>query len=147
MPLAPSAIGQTFPRFQGILINNFNPTALTLSTAGGPRTLTAAELLSGILSVDCQDAQTLNLPTAAQIQEAIGFLAIGQGFTVYLRNIGDSICTVAVNTGITNAPGNTLTVAPVSTRTFVLRCTAVGLTSDPGTTAAYTVYSMGVSLH
>ena len=65
----------------------------------------------------------------------------------YLRNTGNNTATLAVGTGGTSASGNTLTVATVNTRCFLIRVTGVKNTSDPTTSDAYTVYSLGVSAH
>mgnify|MGYP001590742345 FL=1 len=64
-----------------------------------------------------------------------------------MRNTGNNTYTVAVGTGGTSAAGNTLTVATLSTRIFLLRITGVAVGSDPTSSDAYTLYSIGVSLH
>src|SRR5687767_12394925 len=46
-------------------------TAATLTTGGGARTATIAELLGGLLVLNVDDAQTLTLPTAALLNAGL----------------------------------------------------------------------------
>ena len=148
MPIVNTPVSQTYARILSLLFYYLLPASLTASTGGGVVTLTAAQVLGGLLIVDTQDAQTATLPTAALLTAALpGPLQVGQTFDFDVRNTGDSTLTIAVGTGITSATGNTLTIATLSTRRFKLRCTAVPLTSDPSSAATFTLYSVGVSLH
>jgi len=58
------------PTMGGIPLPTRTATAFTLTTGGGARTLTAAEVLGGLLLVNCDDAQTATLPTAALLLAA-----------------------------------------------------------------------------
>lgn len=114
--------------------------SFTLTTAGGARTLTTRELLAGILVVNCDDAQTINTPTATAIVAAIKGVRIGSAFTFAIRNTGDTTITLGAGSGVTLATGNTNTVATVHTRSFLVRVTGI-------TTPAVTIYSLQDSAH
>src|SRR5690606_40502818 len=64
MAITNTTVSQTYPRFQSLVYPTVTPHAKTLTTAGGAQTLTAAELLGGLLLSNCDDAQTLTLPSA-----------------------------------------------------------------------------------
>ena len=128
----------TFPR---ITVNT-----ITLTTAGGVRLLTATELLQGLVRLDCQDAQTLTLPTAAAIIAAIEGCVVGTTFEVDILNFGDTTCTVALNTGITNftigVVKSVLTIATFNTKRF--RFVVTGVNRENGTqTDAIELYGFG----
>jgi len=148
MAIVNTPVSQTYARFLSLVWSYFLPASITASTGGGAVTLTAAQVLGGLLVVDTQDAQTATLPTATLMAAALpGGVQVGSSVLFYVRNVGDSTLTIAVGTGITSATGNTLTVATVSTRMFLLRCTAVALSSDPASAYTFTLYSIGVSAH
>lgn len=90
-----------YARFATLMYPTVTPTTKTLTTAGGVVTLTTAELLNGLLRVDCQDAQTLTLPTAALIVAAINGCQVGVSFDVDVINYGDTTLTVGLGTGVT----------------------------------------------
>lgn len=102
-----------YARFATLAYPTITPTLITLTTAGGVRTLTAAELLSGFLTVDCQDAQTATTPTAALIVAAINGCQVGTAFYVDVVNYGDTTLTIGLGTGVTKA--TIATVAAVMT--------------------------------
>lgn len=133
---------QTYPRFQSLVY----PT-VTATSYSADATVTAAELLGGLLIDTKNGAVTLTLPTAALLNAAIPGAATGCSFEFAVRNTGNNTCTVAVGTGGTSATGNTLTVATVNTRLFLLRVTGVASDGVPGSSDSYTLYSMGVSAH
>jgi hypothetical protein len=148
MAIVNTPVSQTYARFLSLVWSYFLPASRTLSTGGGAVTLTAAEVLGGLLVVDTQDAQTATLPTATLIAAALpGGIQVGSSVQFYVRNVGDSVLTIAVGAGITSATGNTLTIAAVTTRPFLLRCTAVAVSSDPASAYTFTLYSLGVGLH
>lgn len=118
-----------------------DPIAVTLTTGGGARTITAKELLgSGFFVVDCQDEQTMTTPTATLIVNAIKGVQVGTQFVFAIRNTGDATITLAAGTDVTLATGNTNTIATVNTRSFLGRVTGVS-------TPAVTIYSLQASAH
>jgi hypothetical protein len=140
-PLTPA---RGMPHLSSLLYPKLVPAQIVLSTVGGVRTLTAAELLGGLLLVDCQDAQTLTLPTAAQLSAAIPGVAVGTSFDVNVVNYGDSLLTVGLGAGITKPAiagvSPLLTLATLSSKQLKFLCTAVA----QGTTAdAWAVYAFG----
>jgi hypothetical protein len=134
------------PTMGGIPLPLKTPTLMTLTTGGGVRTLTAAEVLGGLLVVNCDDAQTATLPTAALLLASMPGAAVGQSFDVDLINTGDTTVTVAVGTGGTLATGSNskstvATVVSNAAKRFTIRITsmiAYGDTSD-----GYLVYGFG----
>jgi len=117
----------------------FTATATIASTGSGVITLTAAQLLNGLLLVDCQDAQTATLPTAALLCEAIpGVTGTAQStgscaFRFIIKNTGDSTLTIAAGTGGTLS--GTSTVITAELREFIIVITNSALGSE-----TYTCY-------
>lgn len=110
--------------------------SLTLTTAGGPQTLTAKQFLSGYIRVNCDDAQTLNTPTAAQVYSALRGAEKGSAFEVVIANTGDSTLTISGGTGVTVT--GTATIAAGYSKRFLY----IAESSTTGT-----LYSLGTSLH
>lgn len=133
---------QGFPDFSSLVYET-----RTVTTYPDSATVTAAELLGGLLIDSKAGAETLTLPTAALLNAAIPAAAVGKSFVFYVRNTGNNTTTVAVGTGGTSVTGNTLTVATLSTRIFLVRITAVANSVDPSSSDSYDLYSLGVSLH
>ncbi len=121
-------------------------TAFTLSTAlGTTRTLTAAEILGGILVIFCDDAGTVTLPTATLLNAAIQGAAVGASFDFDVINVGDATITFAVGTGGTATVGNSkatvLTLALLNSKRFTIRVT--GVTQQGSTSDSYVLYGAG----
>jgi hypothetical protein len=133
---------QGFPLFESLVFEN-----RTVTTFTEDATVTAAQLLGGLLIDTENGAATFTLPTAALLNAAIPGAAAGVSFVFFLRNTGNNTATVAAGTGGTSASGNTLTVATVSTRMFLVLITSVAKGDDPSSSDAYTLYSLGVSAH
>lgn len=133
---------QAWARFLTLVFPQATVTALA-DTA----TVTAAQLLGGMLTATKNGTSTLTLPTAAAINALIPGVGVGCFFDFLVRNTGNNTATVAVGTGITSATGNTLTVATVNTRLFRLVCTGVANSGVVGSADSYDLYSLGVSAH
>ena len=133
---------QTFPCFESIIFES-----RTATTYADSATVTTTELVGGLLIDSKNGAETLTLPTAALLNAGVPGAQAGKSFVFYVRNIGNNTTTVAVGTGGTSASGNTLTVATLSTRIFLLVITAVASGDNPSSSDTYTLYSLGVSLH
>ena len=132
-----------FPRPGLIPIPNMTVTSTVASTGSGVITLTAAQLLGGLIIVDCQDAQSATLPTAALLCAAIpGVTGTAQntgacGFRFMIKNSGDSTLTIAAGTGCTLE--GTSTVVTTELREFVIVIT--------DTTAGAETYTCYDGLH
>jgi hypothetical protein len=102
-------------------------TLITLTTALGVRTLTAAEVLTGLLTVDCQDAQTATTPTAALLVAAIEGCQVGTAFDVDVINYGDTTLTIGLGTGVTKSTIATvaavLTIVTLASKRLTFVCT------------------------
>jgi hypothetical protein len=133
---------QGFPDFTSLVYEN-----RTVTSYADTATVTAAELLGGVLIDTKNGAVTLTLPTATLLNAAVPAAAVGKSFVFYVRNTGNNTTTVAVGTGGTSVTGNTLTVATVSTRIFMVRITGVLKGDDPSSSNSYDLYSLGVSAH
>lgn len=126
-------------------------TTATLTTGGGVRTATIAELLGGILVLNVDDAQTLTLPTAALLNAGLAGATSGANglgastFSFRVINVGDATLTVAVGTGgsalVGNSKSTVLTVAALASKDFTIRVTGVLKAGD--SSDGYTVYSGG----
>ena len=126
-------------------------TAATMTTGGGARTATIAELLGGILVLNVDDAQTLTLPTAALLNAGIAGATSGANglgastFRFLVVNVGDATLTVAVGTGgslvVGNSKSTVATVAALASKEFLIRVTGVLAAGDSSN--SYTVYSPG----
>ena len=140
-PLTPA---RGMPHLSSLLYPKLVPAQIVLSTAGGVRTLTAAELLGGLLLIDCQDAQTLNLPTAALLSAAIPGVAVGTSFDVNVVNYGDSLLTIGLGAGITKPAiagvSPLLTIATLSSKQLKLLCTSI---AQGAAVEAWVVYAFG----
>ena len=130
------------PRLGMIAIPNQTPATVTLTTAGGVGTLTAAQLLTGFVIVDCQDAQSLTFPSAALLCAAIPGVSGtaqftgGVGFDVDIYNSGDTTLTMVIGAGGTLVGTATLLTVTAKRFKFVITDATVGSEN-------YTAYSMG----
>lgn len=131
------------PRFSSLVYETRNPVTYSAS----PATVAVSDLLGGLLIDALAGAMTLNLPSASAINAAIPAPVPGATIKFYVRNTGNNTGTVAVGAGGTSASGNTLTVATLNTREFILQITSVATPSVVGSVDAYTLYSIGVSAH
>jgi hypothetical protein len=113
-------------------------TVTTLSTAGN-ETLTAAQLLGGLILRDPNGgARTDTLPTAALLVAALPGYQIGDAFEFTIRNTADAAETITVAAGTGGTASGTMTIAQNNSKRFLLRI-------DSAT--AYTVYSLGTVVH
>lgn len=105
-------------------------------TAGATATLTAAQILGGVLVADpSTSAATYTLPTAALIDAALPNATAGSTFDLAIVNLGTSsgAVTLSMGTGVTNGGNAAVAVAVTSSALFRFRKTADG---------AYTVYKI-----
>lgn len=137
-----------WPRMGMIPLPTKTPTLATLTTSGGARTLTAAEVLGGLLILNVDDAQTATLPTAALLNAAIPSVSVGCSFDLDVINTGDTTLTVAIGTGGTlvvgsNSKSTVATVVSNAAKRFTIRITGVASPGDPSTSDSYLVYGFG----
>ncbi len=134
------------PRVGELPIPQITPLEVTLTTAGGVRTLTAAEILGGLLVINCDDAQTATLPTATLLNKAVPAAAVGATVYFDLINTGDTTVTIAVGTGGTlltnsNSTSTVATVVAKASKRFAIRIT--GVTQNGDASDSYRVYGFG----
>lgn len=121
-------------------------TTVTTVVAGTTKTITAAQMLGGLVLHDPTGASNDTLDTANNLVAAMPGAAVGQSFYWDLVNIADAseIITVVAGTGgtlFTYSPASgTYTLAQNTGRRFLVQLTNVDI---KGGTAAYTVYSLG----
>lgn len=113
MPLTSFSPTDNYARFSTVVIPTVTPTLITLTTGGGVVAMTTAQLLCGLITANCDDAQTMTTPTAAAIVAAISGCQIGASFDLDVINYGDTTLTVALGTGVTK--DTIATVSPVLT--------------------------------
>lgn len=132
-------------RMGGIPLAKKTATAFTLTTSGGARTLTAAECLGGLFIINCDDAQTVTLPTATLLNAAIQGATAGVCFDIDIVNVGDTTITVAVGTGGTLVVGNSkssvATIAALASKRFTINLT--GVTQQGDSSDSYQVIGYG----
>jgi hypothetical protein len=125
-------------------------TVSTLTTAG-PLTLTAAQVLGGMLLRDPNGAgRTDTLPTAALLLAALKGDALheldgpdaGASFEFVIRNTADAAETITVAAGTGGTTSGTMTIAQNNSKLFLVVFTNI----KPGS-EAYTVYSIGTFVH
>jgi hypothetical protein len=105
-------------------------------TAGATATLTAAQILGGMLVANpSTSAASYTLPTAAAIDTALPNAEVGSTFDLNIVNIGTSsgAVTLVLGTGITDGGNALVAVAVTSSAAFRFRKTGP---------AAYTVYKI-----
>jgi hypothetical protein len=137
MAIQNQTVTQTFPRFQSLVYPQRTAAAVTVTTGTTPVALTAAQVLGGFLIVDCQDAGTITMPTAAALAALIPALQVGTSFEFIVRNTGDTTLTLAGGTGGTVS--GTATMATATSKRWLAICTAIG------TSPTFTYYSLGAT--
>lgn len=136
MALATFSPNKGYANFSTLVYPTVTPTSLTVTSSNTPLTATVTQILNGLVIVDCQDAGTLTLPTAALLKAAIAGAQAYNAFQVHIRNSGDSTLTIAAGTGGTIS--GTDTIATANAKTFLV----VFTDTDAGE-EAYTAYSLG----
>jgi len=132
----------------GPITERLTPAMVTLT---GNATMTAAQLAKKLIPIDCQSATAWMLPTAAEIAAALPGLEVGDVFRFHVINCGngDSACTLAANTGITNkviaSEGAILAEAGHISAEYALVMTAKANPSDPSTSDAFDLYLLSTS--
>lgn len=146
MAIKNTTVSRSNPYFSSLVYPTITPVTGQLTSAA-ERTLTAAELLGGLVTVDTDDAQNCNLPSAAAINAALAGPAVGSAFEVTVINYGDSNLTLVVGAGITNVAISgvdaIMVIAANTAGTFLLRCTQIAQPNVVGSVDAYDLYRVG----
>lgn len=120
-------------------------TGIVITSGTTPVTMTVAQLLTGFLAVDCQDAGTLTLPTAALLNAAIPGVEVGNFFEVGVVNYGDTTLTIGLGTGVTKTTlagvAAVLTMLTLTSKRLRLECT--GVLANGSTADAWVVWAYG----
>ena len=124
-----------------------NPGPVATVTMSSTKTLTAAEVLVGLIPANCTDTCTTTLPTAALLNAAIPGVAVGNWIEFTFINFGDSTITLAVGTGITakviDSATAVLTTATNYSNRYMLVCTGVANPTDPSKSDSWDLYGCG----
>lgn len=142
------------PLFSGAVLDAVSPLNTQLTTAGGARTITPAELLGGLLTLDVEDAQTITFPTAALLNAAIPgvqpYVAGAQAGTrvvVDVINFGDATLTCAEGSGMTlksiGGLDAVMTIVAAASKRFIFVCTGVKNDHVAGSSDSWDVYGLG----
>lgn len=111
-------------------------TVTTITTAGAA-TITAAQVLGGVILRDPNGgARTDTLPTAALLLAAMPDAVVGTAVRLYYQNDADAAETITVASGTGGTDAGTMTIAQNNAKEFLIVFTNVS-------TAAYTCYSLG----
>jgi len=113
-------------------------TQMTVSTQIGAETITAAELLGGLIDGTPTGAATYTLPTAALMAAALNQIGIGNAIEFTVKNSAAGAHTITVAAGNDGTAKGTMTIAQNNTKRFLLIMTAA---------ATYDVYSLGTVVH
>ncbi len=138
------------PLLGGVPVVKGAVATITVGSGTTPLTLTAAQLLVGLLPFNCTDTSTVVLPTADLLAAAMPGIAVGNWFEVSMVNYGDSTITVSVGTGITakviDSEAAILNgLATHIGQKFALVCTGVANPSDPTTSNTFDLYLLATS--
>lgn len=124
-----STNARIFNRYTYIIRSVPVPTSLADSSA----TLTIAQLLTGILTINATIARTLTLPTGTLIVEGVPSAIINDGFEFAIINIGLGLVTVALGTNGTVV--GSLGIPTITSGRYLLRITNITASSE-----AYVIY-------
>jgi hypothetical protein len=123
--------------------NVFPKTTVSTVTTAGAETLTAAQLVGGLILRDpAGGARTDTTATAALILAEITGAVVGSSFEFTIRNDADAAETITVAGGSGVTTSGTMTIAQNNTKRFKLVFTNVTAASE-----AATLYSLGTVVH
>jgi|KBSMisStaDraftv2_1062788.scaffolds.fasta_scaffold156335_2 hypothetical protein len=142
MSILSASPAKTYAAFATITFPTMGVTQMTVTTATTPVQMTTAQLLQGLLPVDCQDAGSITTPTAAAIVAAIPGCQVGTAFDLDVVNYGDTTLTLALGTGVTKT--TIATVSAVLTMvTLVSKKFRFVVTNTTAGSEAVTVWAFG----
>ena len=139
MTLATQGTGVVLPTVGPIV----NIATVTTDSTAGALTYTAAMLKGGTILRDPNGAGRSDVtPTAALLVAALPSCVVGTAFEFTIRNTADAAETITVTAGTGATLSGTMTIAQSNTKRFL-----VVLTNVTSGAEAYTVYSLGTSVH
>ena len=125
------------PAFSGVVQE-----LVTLNTLGTTSaTITAAQMLGGLIFQPAGTAINTTLDTAANVFLAMQSVQVGSSFTLTIRNTATAANTITVVAGTGGTMSGTATIAQNNQRSFRVVITALGDVNGVG--AAYTAYTSG----
>jgi hypothetical protein len=136
MAIVNTTVNRGNPYLSTLAYPNCTPASVTVTAGTTPVAGAAADVLGGLLLIDCQDVGTYTMPTAAALIALIPGAQVGTSFRVVVRNTGDSTLTIAGGTGGTIS--GVATIATANTKEFLARVTGIASGSE-----AITYYSLG----
>jgi hypothetical protein len=98
-----------YARFATVAYPTVGVTPQVVTTGTSPVQMTLAQVLQGLLPVDCQSAGTFTTPTAAAIVAGINGCQVGTSFDLDIVNYGAATLTIGLGAGVTKT-----TIATVS---------------------------------
>ena len=105
----------------------------TIAMANAPATMTAQQVLNGLVTVDGDGGpEDLSLPTAALLVGAMNCPTVNTSIRLVVRNVGGEIVTVIASTGTVIAVSGSAAIATVNTIELLIVLTNV----TPGSEAA-----------
>lgn len=127
---------KTYNKFSALPFPFYTVSVLSPS---GDQTLTAAQILGGMLLIDPNGSQAYTLPTAALLVAACSEgLSVGNGFEFTITNTADAGETITVTAGTGCTTSGTMTIAQSNTKRFLVVFTNITAGSE-----AFTIYSLG----
>lgn len=113
-------------------------TQMTVSAETATATITAAEVLGGLIDGTPTGAATYTLPTGTLMAAALNQAGIGNAIEFTVKNSAGGAHTITVAGGTGGTDKGTMTIAQNNTKRFLLIMTAA---------ATYDVYSLGTVVH
>jgi hypothetical protein len=139
---ATPGINSFTPEVQSPAFSGVTQETLTVTTLGtAATTVTASQMLGGLLLQPAGAAINTTLDTAVNVFKALQNQVVGASFAFTLRNTATTANTITVVAGSGGTMTGTATIAQNAQRAFRLVITAVGDASGAG--ATYTVYTAG----
>jgi len=121
--------------------NLFQKTTVSVIDTAGAATLTAAQILGGLILRDPNGASRSDVvPTATLLINAIHDCKVGDSFEFIIKNTADADETITLTSGTGATMVGTMTIAQNNVKRF--RAVITGVSSP-----AYTVYSLGTSVY
>lgn len=131
---------QTYPRFRSLTFPEISPVSITQATAV---TLTAAQVLGGLILLDPDGGTTATMPTFTLLAAAIQGVAVGCSFEFTIRNTAGGAETITVAAGTGGTTSGTMTIAQSNSKRFLVVFTSSTGVLNGGTPDGYTIYSLG----
>lgn len=123
--------------------NSTKTLTVTTEVAAGNETISASELLGGLILRDPSGgARTDTTDTAANIVAAMDDPAVGDSLEIVIRNDADAAETITIAGGSGVTTSGTMTIAQNNSKIFKLRIDNVTASSE-----AATLYSIGTLVH